>query len=49
MKYAETIDPKVVLIDGAQLAKIMLEFNVGVSPVASYEVKRVDTDYFAEE
>jgi restriction system protein len=49
VKYVATIDPKVVLIDGAQLAEIMIEFNVGVSPVASYEVKRVDTDYFAEE
>lgn len=48
-QYVATIDPKVVLIDGEQLAEIMIDFNVGVSPVASYEIKRIDSDYFAEE
>ena len=49
VQYVATIDPKVVLIDGEQLAEIMMEFNVGVSPIASYEVKRIDSDYFTEE
>lgn len=48
-QYVATIDPKVVLIDGEQLAEIMIDFNVGVSSVASYEIKRIDSDYFAEE
>ena len=48
-QYVATIDPKVVLIDGEQLAEIMIDFNVGVSPMASYEIKRIDSDYFAEE
>jgi len=38
VRYVATIDPKVVLIDGAQLAEIMIEFNVGVSAVAKKEV-----------
>ena len=48
-QYVATIDPKVVLIDGEQLAEIMIDFNVGVSPMASYEIKRIDSDYFGEE
>ena len=36
------------LIDGQQLAEYMIEFNVGVSLEKSYEVKRIDNDYFEE-
>lgn len=48
-QYVATIDPKVVLIDGQQLANLMIDWNVGVSPVGSYETKRIDSDYFTEE
>ena len=46
--YASRIDTKVVLIDGKQLAGLMIDFDVGVSASASYVVKRVDSDYFEE-
>lgn len=46
--YASRIDTKVVLIDGAQLANLMIDFEVGVAPSASYIVKRIDSDYFEE-
>jgi len=49
VQYVAAIDPKVVLIDGEHLSQIMIEFNVGVSPLVSYEIKRIDGDYFAEE
>lgn len=39
---------KVVLVDGAALARLMIEFNLGVSTEATYEIKRIDTDFFAE-
>ena len=39
---------KIVLIDGIALAQYMIEFNVGVSTRKSYEIKRLDTDYFEE-
>lgn len=45
----DKIDPKVVLIDGRHLATLMIDFNVGVTPVSSYETKRIDSDYFSEE
>jgi restriction system protein len=48
-EYASRIDSKVVLIDGPQLAQFMMDFDLGVTPVASYQVKRLDSDYFPEE
>jgi hypothetical protein len=48
-EYVRNIDPKVILIDGQQLADYMIDFGVGVNAVTSYEVKRIDSDYFAEE
>jgi restriction system protein len=47
-EYVGHIDPKVVLIDGEQLAELMIDFNVDVSPVTSYETKQIDSDYFEE-
>jgi len=47
--YVSHIDPKVVLIDGRQLAELMIDHDLGVAPMASYQVKRVDSDYFGEE
>lgn len=49
VEYVEKIDPKVVLIDGHRLASLMIDFNVGVNPVTSYETKRIDSDYFSDE
>ena len=39
---------KIVMIDGIQLAKYMIEYNIGVSVKTSYEIKRIDSDYFEE-
>jgi len=49
VEYIRNIDPKVILIDGRKLADFMIEYNVGITPMTVYEVKRVDSDYFAEE
>ena len=46
--YATRIDTKVVLIDGKQLAGLMIDFDVGVASAATYVVKRIDSDYFEE-
>lgn len=48
-EYVERIDSKIVLIDGAMLSKFMVDSGVGVPLVTSYDVKRVDSDYFSEE
>ncbi|OQA31216.1 MAG: Mrr restriction system protein [Betaproteobacteria bacterium ADurb.Bin341] len=47
--YALQIDTKIVLIDGEMLAQLMIDYNVGVSTIATYELKKIDTDYFTEE
>ena len=49
LDFATRIDSKIVLIDGAALAKHMIDHNVGVSTSRSYEVKKIDSDYFSEE
>jgi restriction system protein len=43
------IDTKIVLIDGEMLAQLMIDYNVGVSTIATYDLKKIDTDYFTEE
>ena len=47
--YVEHIGPKVVLIDGKQLTELMIDFDVGVTTIANYQLKKIDSDYFAEE
>lgn len=42
-------EPRVVLIDGVMLANLMIDYNVGVSIAETYEIKKVDSDYFLEE
>lgn len=46
--YVAKIDSKIVLIDGEQLAQLMIDHNIGVTPVTSYETKKIDSDYFIE-
>jgi restriction system protein len=48
-EYIERLDMKIVLIDGEQLAQLMIDYGVGVAEKAIYSVKRVDEDYFTEE
>ena len=48
-EYASRIDSKIVLIDGERLSQYMIDNNLGVSVMANYEVKKIDTDYFTEE
>ena len=45
-EYAGIIPSKIILVGGEQLAALMVDHNVGVSPVSRFEIKRVDSDYF---
>lgn len=47
--YVSRVDTKIVLIDGETLAQLMIDHNVGVSTIASYDLKKIDSDYFTEE
>lgn len=47
--YVQNIEVRIVLIDGKTLCDLMMDFNVGVSPVENFELKRIDLDFFSED
>ncbi len=47
-EYAKTVPQKLKLIDGEELAELMIEFGVGVTETNSYKLKTLDSDYFDE-
>jgi len=47
--YAKNVENKIILIDGEQLTKYMVENGIGVSETASYKINNIDLDYFTEE
>ena len=49
IEYARNIENKIILIDGEQLTKYMVDNGVGVSEITSYKIKKIDLDYFTEE
>jgi restriction system protein len=46
--FIAKVNSKIVLIDGEELANLMIEHGIGVATTVVYDVKRVDSDYFAE-
>ena len=46
--YVEKLSKKIVLINGQELTRFMIEFNVGVNTKKTYDVKKLDSDYFEE-
>lgn len=48
-EFTERSSKRVILINGRELARYMIEHDVGVSVEKTYEIKRVDSDYFAED
>jgi restriction system protein len=48
-EYASRIDSKIVLIDGEHLTQYMIDCDLGVTPMTTYEVKKLDTDFFTED
>ncbi|MBO4308477.1 MAG: restriction endonuclease [Clostridia bacterium] len=50
IQYAENLlGVKVVLVDGSMLTKLMIKHNIGVSVEHTYEIKRIDSDFFFDE
>jgi len=43
------IHKSVVLIGGPELVNLMIDFNIAVSTEKTYEIKRIDSDFFEEE
>ncbi|MCP5523909.1 MAG: restriction endonuclease [Verrucomicrobiales bacterium] len=48
LEYVSLIDSKIILIDGGRLSKLMFDHGIGVSSASTYEVKRIDSDYFSD-
>ena len=48
LEYVGRISKRIILIDGKELARLMVAHGVGVRPSTSYVIKRIDEDYFAE-
>jgi restriction system protein len=45
-EYVNTIEAKIILIDGEKLTQLMIDYDLGVSPKESYQIKELDSDYF---
>jgi restriction system protein len=47
--YAQKVPQRIILIDGPELARLLLRYNVGVRTEREFAIKRIDLDYFEEE
>ena len=45
----KNLQSKIVLVDGEEFCSLMIEYDLGVSTVETYKIKRIDTDYFNDE
>ena len=48
IKYINSIDDKIALIDGETLVKLMIEHDLGVTTRDIYKIKELDINYFEE-
>jgi len=48
LDFVKNLENKIVLIDGETLAQLMIENNVGVFSSSTFEIKKIDSDYFSE-
>ena len=48
IEYASRVPQKIILLDGAELTRLMIQYGVGVRTERTVEIKRVDIDYFDE-
>jgi restriction system protein len=48
LDFVSKIDSKIVLIDGEHFTQLMIDYDIGVSKIASYDIKKIDTDYFLD-
>lgn len=47
--YADNLHGStIVLVDGGKMMRLMIKYNLGVSIEHTYEVKRIDSDFFID-
>ena len=49
LHLTEPLQGQPILIEGARLAALMIEHNLGVSTAQTFALKRLDTDFFEED
>jgi len=49
IEYAKSIKKRIILIDGPELARLMVRRGVGISVVKVLKIARVDSDFFDSE
>jgi restriction system protein len=49
IEYTPKNETKIVLIDGELLAQLMIDYNLGCTTQQTYELKKIDSDYFGED
>ena len=49
LEYTPRNGTKIDLIDGEQVAQLMIDYNLGCTTQQTYELKKIDSDYFGEE
>lgn len=49
IEYAKGLQNTIVLVDGPQLAELMIDYGVAVSEVQTLRIMKLDEDWFAEE
>lgn len=49
LEYVRMVDARIVLVSGKELAELMIDHGVGVTSYVTYEIKKLDQDYFLDE
>ena len=47
-EYAQRVPQRIILIDGAELTRLMIRYGVGVRTERTIELRRIDLDYFED-
>jgi restriction system protein len=48
LEYANKVPQRIILIDGGELTRLMVQYGVGVRIERTVQIKRIDLDYFDE-
>jgi restriction system protein len=46
VQYAQRVPQRIILINGSELARLMMDYGVGVRTDRTIEVNLIDLDYF---
>lgn len=48
-EYANSLEMKIILIDGVALVKFMFDYDIGLTTESTYAIKRIDSEFFEDE